>query len=402
MRNKMMNYKLGLTFIVLFALLGATPALMAQGSNDAPSRKITDYKFGKFTDNWFISAGFGGNLYYGDDDYRGAFGDRLTPALDISIGKWLSPVWGARLQYNGLQMKGFGWSKFDPYVTKIGTGLQPEKFNYISLHGDVLFNISAAIAGYNPNRVYELIPYAGMGFANSSGKNIKNNKNYHRTNYIFFLGVINKFRIANAWDANLELRAGATKDELDGTWRGVKADFPLSATVGFTYYIGGKNYKGFKQATNFVDNSNELDLLRQQLANAKEKATGLEKENDALRNRKPEVVVETEYVAAAAPVFFDLNSRKITPEAINGLEAIAKIIKESNGKTFSIIGYADSATGKPEYNQKLSTARAKAVCDVLVKKFGVPASQVKAIGRGGVPNVFDQNEYSRTVIVKAD
>lgn len=402
MRNKMMNYKLGLTFIVLFALLGATPALMAQGSNDAPSRKITDYKFGKFTDNWFISAGFGGNLYYGDSDYLGAFGDRIAPALDISIGKWLSPVWGARLQYNGLQMKGFGYYAKDTYVTQAGTGLRPEKFDYIALHGDVLFNISAAIAGYNPNRVYELIPFAGMGWANSSGKVLRTNKNAHRNQYIFTLGVINKFRIANAWDANLELRAGAIKDVFDGANRGVKADFPLSATVGFTYYIGGKNYKGFKQATNFVDNSNELDLLRQQLANAKEKATGLEKENDALRNRKPEVVVETEYVAAAAPVFFDLNSRKITPEAINGLEAIAKIIKESNGKTFSIIGYADSATGKPDYNQKLSTARAKAVCDVLVKKFGVPASQVKAIGRGGVPNVFDQNEYSRTVIVKAD
>ena len=46
-------------------------------------------------------------------------------------------------------------------------------------------------------------------------------------------------------------------------------------------------------------------------------------------------------------------------------------------------GYADSATGKPAYNQQLSEKRAATVADELVK-MGVNRDNITTKGNGGV------------------
>lgn len=42
--------------------------------------------------NWFISAGAGPQVFFGDHDRQRRFGERISPALDIAVGKWLTPV----------------------------------------------------------------------------------------------------------------------------------------------------------------------------------------------------------------------------------------------------------------------------------------------------------------------
>lgn len=66
---------------------------------------ITEMKI-DFKSNWFISAGVGGQVFFGDHDRQASFGDRLSPALDIAVGKWFSPSIGVRLMYSGLSGKG--------------------------------------------------------------------------------------------------------------------------------------------------------------------------------------------------------------------------------------------------------------------------------------------------------
>ena len=56
--------------------------------------------------NWFISAGFGGQVYFGDHDNRVPFFQRVAPALDIAVGKWFTPSVGFRVMYSGLSYKG--------------------------------------------------------------------------------------------------------------------------------------------------------------------------------------------------------------------------------------------------------------------------------------------------------
>lgn len=48
---------------------------------------------------------------YGDNDQQlGDFGKRISPTMNISVGKWFTPGLGLRLQYSGLQAKALPWT----------------------------------------------------------------------------------------------------------------------------------------------------------------------------------------------------------------------------------------------------------------------------------------------------
>lgn len=116
-----------------------------------------------FFDNWFFSVGGGAQVLFGDQSDLGKFKKRIAPALQISIGKWFTPGLGLRLQYSGLQSKSFSsepsaYSK--PHM--LSEGYYQDKFNYMNLHGDILFNVSNMIAGYNEDRIYDFVPFVGQ------------------------------------------------------------------------------------------------------------------------------------------------------------------------------------------------------------------------------------------------
>lgn len=60
----------------------------------------------RFWSNWFVTAGGGGLIFFGDHNMQMKFGDRLSPALDIGFGKWFTPGIGIRFMYSGLTIKG--------------------------------------------------------------------------------------------------------------------------------------------------------------------------------------------------------------------------------------------------------------------------------------------------------
>ena len=81
------------------------------------------------------------------------------------------------------------------------------------------------------------------------------------------------------------------------------------------------------------------------------------------------------------------------------LSYLANRIKEFPGTTYTINGYADSATGTPAFNEKLSLKRAQVVKDLLVKKYGIPADNLKVAAGGGVDK-FGQPILNRVVLVE--
>ena len=91
----------------------------------------------------------------------------------------------------------------------------------------------------------------------------------------------------------------------------------------------------------------------------------------------------------------------ITAKEMINLKYYAEIIKNNPNQVYRVTGYADKATGTPAYNQKLSEKRAQNVADALVKKFGVKASQLQVVGKGGVDNLYEGGvQLSRVVIVE--
>ena len=89
-----------------------------------------------------------------------------------------------------------------------------------------------------------------------------------------------------------------------------------------------------------------LDVYKrqqQQLANAQQPVV-----------EEAEEVVVTDANIAPRTVFFKIGSDKLSPQEEMNLSYLASKMKEFPNMTYTINGYADSATGTPSINQKLS------------------------------------------------
>ena len=96
---------------LLIAVLAlASSGVMAQenGNRDEQNRIVRGpYETNRFFDNIFIGVAGGVNVYQGENDSYGSFGKRLAPALDLYMGKWITPSIGARIGYSGINAKGW-------------------------------------------------------------------------------------------------------------------------------------------------------------------------------------------------------------------------------------------------------------------------------------------------------
>ena len=388
--------------LMLLALAGVTSVASAQQTT------ITGYEViqvqdkyqvitNPFWDNWFFSIGGGAEALFGDNDHVGKFRDRISPTLNVAVGKWFTPGLGLRLQYSGLQGRGFAGSETADFVKsgKLANGYYKQKFNYMNLHGDVMFNLNALFGGYNSHRVYEIIPYIGAGWAHAYSRP-------HTNSATFNAGIINRFRLSNAVDLNLELSATGLEGKFDGE-HGSKPDYDgiLGATIGVTYYFPTR---GFQRPVPQIISELELNQMRNQM-NAMA-AANMQLQQQLANAQQPVEVEDTEEVVitdtniAPRTVFFKIGSDKLSPQEEMNLSYLASKIKESPNATYTINGYADSATGTPAFNQKLSLERAQVVKDLLVKKYGISADRLKVAAGGGVDK-FGQPILNRVVLVES-
>ena len=79
-------------------------------------------------------------------------------------------------------------------------------------------------------------------------------------------------------------------------------------------------------------------------------------------------------------VFFDFDSAKLTPEALEIVKTAADAAKKGKRKRIALTGHADRA-GPAEYNLKLSARRADTVKAALVK-LGIPAGEITTEAKG--------------------
>ena len=352
----------------------------------------------RFWSNWFVSAGGGVNLYFGDHDKQVKFGKRLAPAVDVAIGKWFTPGIGVRFAYSGLSVKGATQTGIHSTGEEVpgkggyGYWLTKQKFNFFNFHLDAMFNMSNLLFGYNPNRVYSLSPYVGLGV-------MKTNDTPKATEIAGHFGLLNSFRLCDALDLNLDIRGTLVSDAFDGEAYGRGGEGMLSATVGLTYKFKKRGWDKAKTVVR-IDNR-AINALRQQLADA-------EAENDRLKralaegNRQKAKEIVTK--ASANLVTFPIGKATLSNEARANLSLLAEAIKSGDKSVvYTITGYADAGTGSKRINERLSKRRAEAVFNCLVKEFGVSESQLRVDHKGGVDNMFyDDPRLSRAVITKAN
>lgn len=390
---------------MLLALAGLTSAAWAQNSTS----EVVEYEViqvqdkyqvitNPFWSNWLFSIGGGAEATFGDNDSAGSFGKRISPTLNVSVGKWFTPGLGLRLQYSGLQARGFTYDAGADYVkgTQLKDGYYKQRFDYMNLHGDVMFNLNALFGGYNQHRVYEIIPYVGAGFTHNYSKP-------HREALSVNAGIINKFRISNAIDINLELSAMGVEDKFDGEVGGDHGyDGVLSATVGLTYRFPAR---GFRRPMPQLISQIELAAMQDKLAAMGAQNAQLKNALIQAQNQPVAEVTETEVIVpdpdiAPRTVFFTIGSAELSPREIMNLSYLAEQMKQFPNATYTVNGYADSATGTPAFNKELSLKRAQAVKDALVKNYGIAADRLNIEAGGGVDK-FGQPILNRVVLVKS-
>ena len=183
--------------------------------------------------NWFVSASAGPQILFSDHDKQINFGRRISPALDIAVGKWFKPWVGARLMYSGLSVKGATQNGAHTTGEDIkekpqsGYWLEYQKFNMYHIHADALFDLTNVFDEYNPERFYNCIVYAGIGVAGTGEEPTS-------TSVAGDFGVLNTFRLNQNWGLNVDLRGILVSDSFDGE-EGGRSEGLLNLTIGVTY-----------------------------------------------------------------------------------------------------------------------------------------------------------------------
>lgn len=389
-------------FIAALGFVAASTAFAQESVQSAGATESVEYSTDKykvetnsFWDNWFISIGAGGQVYFGDHDKQVSFGERISPALDIAVGKWFSPEIGVRLMYNGLSAKGATrWGAAHSTGEEVegwGTGLYKSKFNYFNFQADAMFNLSNIFCGYNEKRVYNCSPYIGLGVMKVTDAPKETAVSGH-------FGILNSFRLCSALDLNLDLRGTLVDDDFDGEPGGRGGEGMFSATIGLTYKFKPRGWNRSRTIVREVYNNDEINAMREKLNQMSEENARLEEalaQND--RERAQTIVKQ---ITSANLIVFPIGESTLSKQARVNLGMLAEVIKQGDASTvYTITGYADAGTGSKEMNEQLSKARAEAVCDCLVKEFGVNKSQLKIDYKGGVDNMFyDDPRMSRAVI----
>ena len=138
------------------------------------------YSLNPFWNNWFVQVGVDmslANPNQAKDWFDNVFPNGKSFGVDLAVGKWFSPQIGLRgkLQWeNGIiENKHQNWKDFSiqenpewvPPYDKERFGLENGLIGgYGMIAGDVMLNLSNIICGYNENRVWNFIPFAGAGF----------------------------------------------------------------------------------------------------------------------------------------------------------------------------------------------------------------------------------------------
>ena len=312
--------------------------MLAGAAMTANAQTKEKYVSEKATDNIFVSV-TGGISMTNSGKSEGKFGSP-APHITVSVGKWINPVWAIRAQ-GGLWRTNFDtfWSKgtIGDNGQLLGSENSYHK-NVGQLRLDAMFNISNAIWGYNPDRLFNLSVFAGPGLTIAKGNGA--------------------FEVVT--------------NETSGTWY--------------------KKLAGDNGAGAYINGSVGLQGQAQ---------TDLASAKNAAANVEPEVreVVKEVQVAGPRAIFFKIGSARLDDYGKVNIKLAAKILKENPDKKYKVAGYADKATGSASWNQKLSEKRAQVVYDALIAE-GVDKDQLELVGFGGTENMFGKNFLNRVVILE--
>ena len=197
-------------------LFAATASANAQEARTA--RKV-DTKSIFFKGDFFAGIGAGPSVYFGENDRNMLFHHRIAPAMDIYLGKWIFPWLGLRISYSGGHALGLcnRWDSPDAHPTgekypyskdETCYWVDRQAFDYVSIRGDLMLNFTNLFMGANPDRLYNISFYGGLGMAKVCEK-------LEASRFGLTLGLYNTFRVGNALDVVLDVHAMGLPEDFE-------------------------------------------------------------------------------------------------------------------------------------------------------------------------------------------
>lgn len=368
-------------------LMTASPVVNAQenGNRDENGKVVRGpYETNMFGDNWFIGAGGGINMFF-NEGYKAKIG----PSLDASIGKWFTPSVGMRVGYSG-----FNGNLWSDEPSELGRTLDPDedmylqKFGYMYIHGDFLWNMSNALGGYKQTRFWDFVPYLHAGYFRSYGLD---GSDFYNNEIAAGAGLLHNLRLTERLDLIVDMKATVVNGRIHGS---DEVTLIPSVTMGFAVDLGWPAFMRSSSVIGAVEMANldqivalEASALALEVANA-----ALSKENEDLaaannklqtqvnslkKNNSASTVDADAFYKGMAPmaVYFQIGKAVLAPDEMQHLEYIAKNIlakADKQSKVYiTVMGSADSNTGTPAINRKLSEERGKYIADLLTAKYGI-------------------------------
>lgn len=365
--------------------LTASPAVNAQenGNRDEYGKVVRGpYETNRFGDNWFIGAGGGINVFL-NDGYK----TNIGPSIDAGLGKWFTPAVGMRVGYSGLNTN--YWAD-DPSVLgrtlDTGEGKYQQKFGYMYIHGDFLWNMSDALGGYKETRFWDLVPYLHAGYFRAYGLD---GVSYGNNEIAAGAGLLHNLRLADRLDLIVDMKAILVNGRVHGS-DGV-ACLP-SVTMGLAVDMGWPNFVRTSTVIGALEAATvdqiaalEAAAVALELANATLEQENMNLQNansklndqvNALKNKK-DCMDPADFYKGMSPVtvYFNIGKSTLTTDEMQHLDYIARNIVAKAGKKdkvyITVMGSADSNTGTATINKNLSEARGKYVADLLTSKYGI-------------------------------
>ena len=186
------------------------------------------YKLGSFFDKWFIQASAGVHST-ADVRYDGSLSGlgARTLAAELSVGKWFSPQFGAKVSIEGVAL-----------------GMKEQKAGFTYAHSDLLWDISNSFFDYRSSRIWDVVPYMHMGFiheyAYGNRHSVLNNE------YAGGIGLLNRFRIHDHVELTADLRATLLTADASLV-QGIGYSGIGTAMVGVAYVFGEGGWKTKEQ-----------------------------------------------------------------------------------------------------------------------------------------------------------
>ena len=222
--------------------------------------------------NWFIEVKGGASAFLGSPIGCGDVFDRLSPALQVGLGKWFTPAVGGRVAYQGMSFKN---GEF-------------KSMNYHFVHADFLYNLTS---GINCNDLglsrWDVIPYVGVGM-------IYNPDWYSTCAYpggasgshpfAFSYGLECRYRLTNRMQVVGELSGMTTAKNFDGIGTSSKfGDNMLTLSAGLSFTLGKVGYRRIVDANPYIAQNDWLLLYADRLAARNSRLSHQHKEDERIK-----------------------------------------------------------------------------------------------------------------------